>query len=1062
MKIKKMLLRSRSNITSKIKATLLILICLIPGILFSQTDRVITGTVYESAQSVFQDVSIIVKGSNRGTTSGSNGTYSIMAKNRDVLVFSYTGMETQEIPVGVKTIIDVVLKPTKSMLGDVVVIGYGSVKRPDLTGSVAVAKVAEMEKAPVASFSEALAGRLAGVTVSGNDGQPGGRINIVIRGPGSLTQSTAPLYVIDGFPVEDPDPATLNPEDIETLNVLKDASSTAIYGSRAANGVIVIQTKRGKIGKPVVTFSSSFGFAIKRKKMELMNAYEFVRYQQERFPTGPNTIAYLTGRTLEDYRSIKGTDFQDHVFSSAGVHKNNISLRGGNEQTRYSVSGSYFNQEGIIINTGISRFTGRVTLDQNISKKITAGITANYSRSKEYGQVISNPPGTSLAGASVVSSYTLFRTWGYRPVGYPNDTKDLLNSDVDEASLTGFDFRINPVTDLENQHLFEYTSLLETNGNINYNISDKLVLKIRGGVRYTTIRNDEFFNSKTTRGSRLNPGNLNGVNGAVRYLNTAEWSNENTLNYTNTFGNKHKLSSLLLFGLNGADRRIDGFSSRLLPNESLGINGLDEGIPYNPLAGSSKNSRVSYGGRVDYNYDSKYVITGTFRADASSKFADHWGYFPAAAVAWNMHYEDFFNNAFPSVSSSKLRFSYGIVGNDRIGDFDRYPRLRQSIDGYSFNNTTPINSVYMESVGNALLRWEKTTAIDLGYDLGLFKNKIDLTIDLYRKTTEDLLLNADLPPSSGFGSATKNIGKLSNEGIEISLNTVNIRNANFSWESNFNISFNKNKIVALVEGQKSLLTTVSFESQFNTPLYIAEIGRPSGMMFGFVWDGNYQFEDFDNPSPGVYNLKSTVPTNGNQRSAIRPGDIKYRDLNGDGVVNQSDKTIIGRGQPKHTGGFANNIGYRGFHLGVFFQWSYGNDIYNANRLTFEGNVNGYTNLNQFASYADRWTPNNPSNKYFRAGGQGPVGMHSSRVIEDGSYLRLKTLSFSYDIPKQIVQKAKITGLSLNIAAQNLFTITNYSGLDPEASVRNSTLAPGFDFSSYPQSRTIVFGLKATF
>jgi hypothetical protein len=234
------------------------------------------------------------------------------------------------------------------------------------------------------------------------------------------------------------------------------------------------------------------------------------------------------------------------------------------------------------------------------------------------------------------------------------------------------------------------------------------------------------------------------------------------------------------------------------------------------------------------------------------------------------------------------------------------------------------------------------------------------------------------------------------------------------------------------------------------------------MMFGFVWDGNYQFEDFDNPSPGVYNLKSTVPTNGNQRSAIRPGDIKYRDLNGDGVVNESDKTIIGRGQPKHTGGFANNISYRGFQLGIFFQWSYGNDIYNANRLTFEGNVNGYTNLNQFASYVDRWTPDNPSNKYFRAGGQGPVGMHSSRVIEDGSYLRLKTLSFSYDIPKQIVRKAKITGLSLNIAAQNLFTITNYSGLDPEASVRNNTLAPGFDFSSYPQSRTIVFGLKATF
>src|SRR5690606_1833041 len=330
------------------------------------------------------------------------------------------------------------------------------------------------------------------------------------------------------------------------------------------------------------------------------------------------------------------------------------------------------------------------------------------------------------------------------------------------------------------------------------------------------------------------------------------------------------------------------YSGRQLPNENLGMNGLEEGIPYDPVASSSVNTMVSYATRWDYNYRSKYIITGTFRADGSSKFVDHWGYFPGGALAWDMDREDFFSNALPFISTSKIRASYGTIGNNRVGDFDTYPRLNQSLDGYSFNNETPTGSIYISAVGNPSLRWEKVTSMDIGYELGLFSDRVTMEFDIYRKVTEDLLLNASLPPTTGFSSAVKNIGRLRNDGIEFTLNSVNVSSSSpqgFYWDSQFNISFNNNKIMELTRGQQSLQSIATFESQFNSPLYMSEIGKSAGMMIGYIWDGNYQYEDFDNPTPGVYLLKPSVPTNGAVRNTIQPGDIKYRDLNQDGVVN---------------------------------------------------------------------------------------------------------------------------------------------------------------------------------
>jgi TonB-linked SusC/RagA family outer membrane protein len=1022
----------------------------------SQQLKSISGTVLEAGQPL-PGVTIRVKGTNRGTTTVANGKYSIQAASNETLVFAFLGMVTQEIVVGNRTTVNVTLQVSSASLSEVIVIGYGTVAKPDLTGSVGVVPMDDMMKAPVGTFAEALAGRVAGVKVNASDGQPGGGINIVIRGAGSLTQSTAPLYVIDGFPVENPDPASINPEEIESMTILKDASSTAIYGSRAANGVILIQTKRGTVGKPVVNFSSSYGIQQIPKSMEVMSPYEFIKYQTELNPLTATTRAFFAGgKTLEDYRTTEGVNFQDYVLQQGAIQNYNLALRGGTDQTKYSISGSLFDQIGSIINTGLNRYSGRVTLDQTISNKIKAGITANYSGIKQFGQVINQ--GAVTQGNP--TAFALARAWLYRPIS-PNPNDDLLADAVDDDALNASDFRVNPFIDLQNQYSYNITSLVEGNGYVSYEINKNLNIKSTAGIRQNKLTLERFYNSKTAQGGP-SPNNVNGVNGSISNIFSNSFSNETTLNYKKTFKKDHTITGLGLFAINSSNTNSKGFAGRLLPNENLGMDGLEEGLAFNPVSTSSVNTMASYAGRLDYNYKSKYIVTGTFRADGSSKFKEHWGYFPGAALAWNMHKEGFFAKILPGVSTSKLRTSYGSNGNNRVGDFDTYARLLQSVNGYSFNNSTPIASNSVSSIGNPDLAWEKVTTIDLGYEIGILKDRVVLEMDLYRKTTENLLLNAILPSSTGFGSAVKNVGKLRNDGLEFTLNTVNVQTKNFSWESNLNISFNKNKVMELTRGQRSLTTNSDYVSQFNKPLYVAEIGKPAGMMIGFIWEGNYQYTDFDNPSPGVYILKPSIPTNGAVRNTILPGDIKYKDINGDGIMNDADLTFIGSGQPIHTGGFSNNFNYKAFSLNVFFQWSYGNDIYNANRLIMEGNSNGWGNINQFASYSNRWSPENPTNENYRTRGQGPIGFHSSRVVEDGSFIRMKTVSLNYNLPAKLIKTAYLSNLSVNVSAQNLITWTNYSGMDPEVSTRNNTLTPGFDYSSYPKSPTIAFGIKAGF
>jgi TonB-linked SusC/RagA family outer membrane protein len=544
------------------------------------------------------------------------------------------------------------------------------------------------------------------------------------------------------------------------------------------------------------------------------------------------------------------------------------------------------------------------------------------------------------------------------------------------------------------------------------------------------------------------------------YYETNNWLNENTLSWDHRINSENRFNVVAGLTLQGNRYSSYGTSANQLPYEELGLAGLGYGVPQPVYPQLSEWSLVSALSRVNYTFKDRYLFTASFRADGSSKFRDDnkWSYFPSGAVAWRLSSEPFMQQ-FSFLSDAKLRASWGITGNNRVSEYATYARVDFPISGYySYNNTLQQGAV-LSSMENKDLKWENTTQTDAGIDLGFFKQRLTLTADYYKKVTSNLLLNAALPPTTGYNAAYKNIGKTSNEGFEIGFSSINIDKPDFVWSSSFNIAFNKSKVIALSQNQESITSAISWDQWYaSVPLYITKIGQPLGQMYGYISDGVYQYSDFDRLANGGYLLKDNVPTNGNTRSAIQPGDAKYKDLNGDGIVNDYDRTVIGRGFPVHIGGFSNNFRYKNFDLNIFFQWSYGNDIVNANRLNFE--IGNKTYLNQYQSFQARWTPDNTNTTMPRAGGQYGY-VYSTRIIEDGSYLRLKTAALGYNLPVKVLNKVKIKSCRFYVAAQNILTWTKYTGSDPEVSISYSPLTPGFDYSAYPRARTFTAGLNVS-
>lgn len=1018
----------------------------------------VSGKVTDPAKQPVVGAIVLVKGTTRGTTTRADGSFSIQARPGDVLVFSLLGYGEKEVAVNNRTHFDITLEEKANAIDDVVIeIGYGGQARKDITGTLSTVRMDDLVKAPVVSFDQALQGRMAGVSVTSADGQPGAEMDIVIRGANSLTQSNSPLYVIDGFPIEDFSSAAINSADIASLTVLKDASATAIYGARGANGVIIIETNKGKEGRPVITYNGTYGFQSVANTMEMMDAHEFVSYQIERSPSSVDTYLNNLDRTMEDYKRMgQGIDWQDKLFRNAPIHMHNLSLTGGTKQTKYAVSLSMASQQGVIIYSGYEKYQGRISLTQQLNKRAKLTVNASYTGDKTHGQTSS----AALSSSNSYASYLMYRTWAFRPVITNSSSSDEeLFDDYFDGNNSAV---MNPILSSRNEDKVTRKQTFISNAKLDYNLHKNLRLSISGGYsRYTNLAT-EFNNSKTYKGYPMLT-NTKGVNGSVMNSAKTDWMNENTLTYNKNWKNgRHKLNVVAGFTLQGTDQKRFGYSSMKIPNESLGISGIDDGLPDSMTALLTENYLMSWLGRVNYSFRSRYLFTVSFRADGSSKFTpeNRWGYFPSGAFAWRLGEEKFMRRL-RFIDDAKLRVSYGVTGNNRVGDYSIRPSLSLS-DYYSFNNGQPGEAMVTGSLGNSDLTWESTEQVDAGFDLRLFKSRISLTVDWYQKITRDLLLNANLPYSSGYGAVYKNVGKIRNRGLEVTLSTVNIKTEDFEWNSDFNISFNRSRVLALSEGEENYLSKIGFTGDFNaTYLYLAKVGQPVAQFYGVEWDGVYGYDDFDRDAAGNYTLKKGVTTNGNDRSVIQPGDIKYVDQNGDGVVNDQDMVVIGRCEPIHSGGFNNNFTYKNLSLNIFFQWRYGSDVMNANRIIFEGN---YANksINQYKSYVDRWTPENTASRNFRVGGRGPSGVYSSKTIEDGSFLRLKTLQLSYTLPKKFTRRIHLITVQVFVSGQNLWTWTKYTGLDPEVSTRNSALTPGFDYSAYARNRVYTAGVKVIF
>jgi TonB-linked SusC/RagA family outer membrane protein len=1011
----------------------------------AQNTKTITGTITNNAGEPLVGASVVVKGAQQGVSSGSKGEFSIVAPVNATLVFSHVGYVLQEVSVKDKTTLNITLMPNSNELSQVVVIGYGTVKKSDLTGSVVSVKAEDMKDVPVTSFDQALQGRAAGVQVTQLSGKPGAETSIRIRGTTSINAGNEPLYVIDGMLVNSNSGdmsvgvtlgprigalSAINPNDIESIEILKDASATAIYGSRGANGVVIITTKRGKAGKGTVTVDSYYGLQDIAHEVKVLNAEEFANFVNDAKFNANQTPVYVNPKNLGE-----GTDWQGALFRQAPMANYQISFSGGDDKTKYAISGGYFDQDGIIIHSNFKRYSFRANLDRELSKRMTVGTSVTYARTSSEG-VLTNA-GTIVPG--VVTASLLFNP--VLPV-YDSTVKGGYTYENDRGTILG-----NPIADAK-----EYNSVTKSSrfiGNVyaRYKLTNDLEFKTSFGI--DAFNDDEasfgpnFLKRTQASNGEASVGNANGLT----------WLNENTLTFNKSWREKHRINA------------VAGFTMQKFNNESLFAYafGFPDGRtgyhniavaenPQTPVNNESQWTLVSYIGRVNYTLSDKYLFTLTGRIDGSSKFSEgnKYGYFPSGAFAWRVSKENFMQKIY-AVSDLKLRVSYGVIGNQAIAPYQSLSLVGPY--GQGVFNSSAGSEVYngMEplSYANKNLKWESTKQFDVGFDLGLFKQRITLTADYYSKLTYDLLLSTPIPTTSGFASTLLNVGNIENKGVDIDLHTINTTGA-LEWSTSFNLSLNRNKVTNLNTETDILLMNAS----------LLRKGQPIGTFYGYIFDGIFQSDEEAAKSPVLVGQEPSSP---NPASIAKAGDRKYRDINGDGKIDASDRTILGSAQPKFTFGFSNTLSYKNFDLSFFFQGSQGNKMANFNSY----NLLNFTGQNNVLAEAglNRWTAENPENKYPRALASGSldVGIFSTAIVEDASYLRLKNVTLSYNLPRRIVQKLKIQNIRVYVSGSNLWTLTNYTGYDPEANTYGqSTTLIGIDNGGYPQSKIYQAGLTVSF
>jgi TonB-linked SusC/RagA family outer membrane protein len=1027
--------------------------------IFSQS-KTITGLIKDEIGSPLPGVSVYETGTMNGVTTDFDGNYTIQAAVGKTLTFTYLGYKPVVKIIGAENSINLTLLPDVQSLEEIVIIGYGAVQKKDLTGSVATVNMEKLTEAPVINFDQALAGRVSGVQVSTNSGEPGASAEIVIRGGNTINGDNSPLYVLDGFIIDNFDPGMVDPSDIESMNVLKDASATAIYGVRGANGVIIITTKQPKVGKTKVSYETRLDVKNVSNTLDVLQPYDFLKLSEEinynstasRFYSiRPDGVGIIVGG-IEDYRNTPGRDWQDEAFRTAYTRTHKVNISSGSERTRFNASLNAVDDEGTLLKSEYSRLNGRMIVNHKINDKLDATIDVNYTSSQQSGLNVDGNGSFSflrslLTYPDVANQYITYED-GFDPLAQVSENFDETNAVV-----------WHPIVSLNNEYRKNETDRFIANFGLKYKLNSDFNVETKASFNRQTRTAGTFNNSKTVYGRLINK--IEGINGTLAERKWKNFSNVNTLTYKKRFG-AHSVDALLGVTLNVNKTSYSSFSAKEIPQylEGLGINALDGGElkDENDDNGSDESRIFSVLSRINYGYKGKYLFTASLRRDGSSAFPEQnrIGYFPSAAVSWNADREDFIKDL-DIFSQLKFKAGYGRTGNDRISQGARFENLTDNLANYPFGGTMIPGQRPPSSGANGDLFWENTDQVNFGLDMGFFNDRVSMLIEVYQKDTRDLLLNADSAPSQGFSQIWENTGHVRNRGLEFSFNTLNVSTKDFKWTSDFNISFNQNRVMSLPEG-KPIIGITNYFFRLRTPQYIVEEGKPLGNMYGRISDGVYQPEDFVNydPSSPVHTLRPGQPNyNGNRQ----PGDEKFKDIDGNGEINDADKTIIGNALPVHFGGFGNTFTYKNFQLSTFLQWSYGNDILNANRMVFESMENA--GQNQLTTTLNRWTPENQNTTMHRARGQGFEDI-SSRIIEDGSYLRLKTVNFSYQFSKDIIEKLKINSLELYLSGQNLITWTNYSGYDPEVSTERSLITPGVDYSSYPKARIYSFGVNVSF
>lgn len=966
----------------------------------------ITGIVVDEKGESVIGASVSEKGTTSGTATDIDGKFSLEVKDGAVIVVSYLGFLTQEIIVNDRSDFHIIMKDNTEMLNEVVVVGYGVMRKKDLTGSLASVGAKSLKDKPVANIGEALQGQAAGVQVV-NAGAPGSNVSIRIRGLGSIN-STDPLLVIDGVPTDMPLNA-LNQNDVETIDILKDASATAIYGSRGANGVVLITTKKGKSGDGIISVSANWGIQDATSVPKMLNASQFASLHNDMMANNNRTQR----PDFEDPTSWgKGTDWTDALLHTAAMQNYSVSYSGGTDKSNYYVSGSVFDQNGIVINTSYRRYT----LQFNNESKVRPWL--------KFGNNVTLSHDTKKNG-----DYSILNTLASLPTQSIYNEDGTYSGPGTEAQYYG-DLR-NPIgtARLNNTTTKGYNVLGNLYGEAS--LFDKVTYKMTGGIDFKFWDENNFTPKYDWQPIPVvNSYRSEQSNKSLTYL----W--DNTLTYMDTFNEKHNLN--VMIGSSAQNNTYNYSKASIQGFLSDSNNQLNNGL-LDPTVGGSKNewALLSFFGRVNYSFNDKYLLTATVRRDGTSRItkANRWGTFPSFSGAWRLSEESFYkrNNI---LSDIKIRMGYGVTGNQ--GVLDNYAAVtRLKTSQYVFNGT-PVSTLYPLVMPNPDIKWETVKQGNIGFDASLFKQRINVTFDAYVKNTTDMLVSMVVPITTGYSDIYTpmiNAGKVRNTGWELTVASQNIK-GDFEWNTDFNISYNKNKII-------KLNNNVSIYSGYQQHT----VGLPVGSFYGWVTNGIFQ--NWNEVNSYAYQYQGTDAANG-----TAPGDIKFLDINNDGVVNDYDRTYIGNPTPAWNFSMTNSFSYRNFDMQVFLQGVAGNDIYNANRVTLEGM---YTVRNQTKKVLNRWTGEGTSNSMPRAIYSDPNKntRTSTRFIENGSYLRLKNLTLGYTLPESLIKKASINSLRFYMSAQNLLTLTKYSGFDPE-------IQGGVDNSNYPLTRTISFGVDLKF